>query len=223
MTHDDSLAKVTVAPWLYAIVVPLQRLLMSLYFSRIVIQGFEHLPINGPVILAPKHYSRWDPLALALLSVEPLWFMTNANQFEGIQGWLLQRLGAFPVDLAHPKVSSYRYAIHLLKARKKLMLFPEGGIVRDQLLRPIKPGLARLTLQAEAALGGEKIPVVPIAISYSPDALFRSGITIRITPPLYAADYQQENDKQTAVAFTEALQTALIEALEQIKTSPQKY
>jgi hypothetical protein len=37
--------------------------------------------------------------------------MTNANQFEGFQGWLIQRLGAFPVDLNHPKVSSFRVAI----------------------------------------------------------------------------------------------------------------
>jgi len=43
----------------------------------------------------------------------------------------LQRLGAFPIDVNHPKIASFRYAIERLQARKKLMLFPEGGIVRD--------------------------------------------------------------------------------------------
>ena len=99
---------------------------LKLYFGDIVIRGLEHLPESGSVVLAPKHFSRWDPVVLASLSNEPLRFMTNANQFEGFQGWLIQRLGAFPIDLNHPKVSSFRCAIELLQAGKKLVIFPEG-------------------------------------------------------------------------------------------------
>uniref|UniRef100_A0ACD5GP18 Lysophospholipid acyltransferase family protein n=1 Tax=Desertifilum tharense IPPAS B-1220 TaxID=1781255 RepID=A0ACD5GP18_9CYAN len=86
----------------------------------------ENLPDTGPVVLAPKHYSRWDPLAIALLSIEPLYFMTNANQFSGVQGWFIQRLGAFPVELNRPSLSSLRCAVELLQQGKKLVLFPEG-------------------------------------------------------------------------------------------------
>ncbi len=115
---STSVDRVSVVPWLYWLLVPLHRIFLSLYFGQIIIEGMEHLPAQGPIVLAPKHYSRWDPLLIALLSLEPLWFMTNANQFSGVQGWLIQRLGAFPVDLSHPKVSSFRYAIELLHAKK---------------------------------------------------------------------------------------------------------
>lgn len=207
--------RVAVSPWLYWLLLPLHRLFLSLYFASIVIHGTKHLPTQGPVVLAPKHYSRWDPFVLAVLSTEPLWFMTNSNQFSGVQGWFLWRLGAFPVDVNHPKVASFRVAIGLLQARKKLMLFPEGGIVRDQPVRPLKPGLARLVLQAEAsALEPLQIPIVPIAIQYQPAPGWRSHITITISPPLHTADYRQSTDKQTAQAITTALEAALLKALE---------
>ena len=214
MTHDV-LDQVSVAPWLYWSLLPIHRLFLSLYFRQIVIEGFEHLPTNGPAVLAPKHYSRWDPVVLELLSLEPFWFMANANQFAGLQGWLIRRLGAFPMDLAHPKVSSFRYAIALLESGKKLVLFPEGGIVRDQPLRPLKPGLGRLVLQAESVVGFP-IPVVPIAIHYQPEAGWRATVRIHITPPLYLADCRQGNDKQTAQMFTENLQKSLLDGLRAI-------
>jgi 1-acyl-sn-glycerol-3-phosphate acyltransferase len=211
---SDSPIHASVEPWLYWLLLPLHRLLLSLFFGSIVIKGIKHLPTQGAMVLAPKHYSRWDPVVLALLSVEPLWFMTNANQFSGWQGWLLPRLGAFPVDVNHPKIASLRYAIERLQAGKKLVLFPEGGIVRNQPLRSLKPGLARLVLQAEA-LSSEprQIPIVPIAIHYQPAPVWRSHITITISAPLYASDYRQSTDKQTAQALTDALEAALLKSL----------
>lgn len=207
----------SVTPWLYWTLFPVHRIFLSLYFGQIIFQGYENLPEAGPVVLAPKHFSRWDPLVISLLSTEPLRFMTNANQFEGFQGWLIERLGAFPVDLNHPTVSTMRCAIELLQAGKKLVMFPEGGIVRDQPLRPIKTGLARLVLQAEAKIPeGVAIPIVPIAIRYDPGANPCANILINISSPLYSHAYRQENDKQTAVALTQALQDSLLQGLEDI-------
>ena len=210
----------SVMPWLYWTLFPVHRIFLSLYFGQIIFQGSENLPESGPVVLAPKHFSRWDPLVISLLSTEPLRFMTNANQFEGFQGWLIERLGAFPVDLNHPTVSTMRCAIELLQAGKKLVMFPEGGIVRDQPLRPLKTGLARLVLQAEAKIPeGVAIPIVPIAIRYDPGANWCANILINISSPLYSHEYRQENDKQTAVALTQALQDSLLKGLENINSS----
>ena len=221
MKHLPPAASVT--PWLYWSIFPVHRAFLNLYFGQIVTQGLEYLPESGPVVLAPKHFSRWDPLVLALLSTEPLWFMTNANQFEGFQGWLIQRLGAFPVDLSHPTVSSRRCAIELLQAGKKLVMFPEGGIVRDQPLRSLKTGLARLVLQAEAmAPEGLAIPIVPIALRYDPGAYPRARIFINISSPLYSQEYRQKNDKQTAVALTQALEVALLRELDQTNSLSEK-
>lgn len=170
-------------------------------------------------MLAPKHFSRWDALIVAMLSREPLRFMANANQFTGLQGWLIERLGAFPVDTTHAQLSSLRHALELLYSGHKLVLFPEGGIVQDQILRPLKPGLARLVVQAEATapapLAPLNIPIVPIALRYHPGPCRGADIFIHISPPLYTRQYQQGNERQTAQALTKALQVALIAGLDE--------
>ena len=206
----------SVAPWLYWPLAPIRHVFLGLYFGRITIYGCEHLPEQGPLVLAPKHFSRWDALIVAKLSRKPFRFMANANQFTGLQGWLIERLGAFPVDTTHPQLSSLRHALELLHDGHKLVLFPEGGIVQDQILRPLKPGLARLVVQAEATAPGPlTIPIVPIALRYHPGAYRGADIFIHISPPLYTRQYQQGNERQTAQALTKALQIALISGLEE--------
>jgi len=141
--------------------------------------------------------------------------MTNANQFTGLQGWLIRRLGAYPVELTHPQLSSLRHTIELLHAGHKLVIFPEGGIVRDQPLRPLKTGLARLVLQAEATDPHSRtIPIIPIALRYDPGAYVGATVFVHISSPLYTQPYRQKNDKQTAQVLTQALQAALLAGLE---------
>lgn len=211
----------TVKPWLYWTLFPIHRAFLRLYFSSITIQGLENLPEKGAMILASKHFSRWDPLVLSLLSAEPLRFMTNANQFEGLQGWLIERLGAFPVNLSRPTVSSLRGAINLIHNGRKLVIFPEGGIVREQPLRSFKPGLARLVLQAEATASDNlQIPIVPIALCYTPTASFRAKISVNIGSPLYTDQYRKDSDKQTAQAITKGLYAAILQNLESSQVAP---
>jgi 1-acyl-sn-glycerol-3-phosphate acyltransferase len=198
----------TIAPWLYWSLLPVHRLFLSMYFSQIVIHTHHNLPTQGPVVLAVKHFSRWDPVIIGLLSTMPLYFLTNANQFSGIQGWFLDRLGAFPVDVDQPKLASLRTVVTLLQQGKKLVVFPEGGIVKDQPLRPLKPGLARLVLQAEKAVQSA-IPIVPIAIRYRPTDRVRARIDLTVCSPLHSPNYTQATDKQTALALTEALERSL--------------
>lgn len=203
-----------VAPWLYWSLFPIHRLFMRLYFGQITVQGWEHLPRQGPAVFAVKHFSRWDPLVISLLSREPLRYMTNANQFAGVQGWMIQRLGGFAVDIARPQLSSLRHTVELLHQRKKLVIFPEGGIVRDQLLRSLKPGLARLVLQAETTAPEPlAVPIFPISLLYYPEDRRGAQIFLQITSALYTQDYRQENEKQTAQALTQALEAALIHGL----------
>jgi 1-acyl-sn-glycerol-3-phosphate acyltransferase len=147
--------------------------------------------------------------------------MTNANQFSGIQGWLIQRVGAFPIDLGKPQLASLRKTVELLQQKEKLVIFPEGGIVRDQPLRDLKPGLARLVLQAERTASPPlSIPIVPIALHYHPTAGFRSSLTVQILPPLYSRDFERGGDKQTAQALTAGLEAALRQGLAALNTPP---
>src|SRR5437763_10229098 len=87
-----------VNPLLYWSVRALLQPLFFLYFrmSRI---GREHLPRRGPLILAANHRSFLDPFCIGMLVRRPVYFMAKREPFEQRwPGWLLPRLGRFPLD-----------------------------------------------------------------------------------------------------------------------------
>jgi 1-acyl-sn-glycerol-3-phosphate acyltransferase len=136
--------------------------------------------------------------------------MTNANQFIGPQGWLIQRLGAFAIDLERPQLSSLRHTILLLRQGHRVVIFPEGGIVRDQLLRPLKPGLARLVLQAEHSPDLKvPIPIIPVAIHYHPMPQWQAIVRVDIGEPIQRIEDSSLPEKVRAEQLTERLETTL--------------
>jgi len=205
-----------VSPWVSSLVYPLGRyVVLPIYFGKILVTGRENIPKEGPIIMAPTHRSRWDPLMLGYaagrdITGRNMHFMVSANEMLGIQGWFIRRLGGFPVDTGHPGISTIRHSVELLQNKEVLVVFPEGNIFRENRIQPLKPGFARIALQAESSLGNLGIKIVPINIKYS-QAIPHSGcdITIRIGCPLQVADYQSENVKRSAQRLTEDLETAL--------------
>ncbi|GAB4381707.1 MAG: 1-acyl-sn-glycerol-3-phosphate acyltransferase [Elainellaceae cyanobacterium] len=188
--------------------------LLPSYF-RIKITGQEHLPTDGPVILAPTHRSRWDALLVPyaagrFVTGRDIHFMVTADEMKGLQGWLIQRLGGFPVNPRQPAIASLRHGVEVLQNQEMMVIFPEGGIFRDKHLHPLKPGLARLALQAEAGQPGLGIKIVPISIDYNQTIpTWGCRVNIDIGEPIEVADYMQGNAKQNAPKLTADLESAL--------------
>lgn len=205
----------TVSPWVYPIIASGNRVLQRTFFGPLIVQGREHLPLHGPAVLAIKHYSRWDPLVIAQLQPKAIRFMSNANQFSGIQGWVIRRCGSFPIDLARPQKSSIKHMIELLHLGEMVGIFPEGGIVRDQPLRSLKPGTARLILQAESSAPQPiAIPITPIAIRYVPEAQWGATVYVDIAPAFSSKEFEAISDKARAVQMTQHLERVLRDRLQ---------
>ncbi|WP_017718098.1 lysophospholipid acyltransferase family protein [Kamptonema formosum] len=206
-----------VSPWLMSLLYPLGRFaVLPFYFGRIEVTGQEHLPNDGPVILAPSHRSRWDALIVPYAAGRHVTgrhprFMVSADEVQGLQGWFIRRLGGFPVNIKQPGISSLRHGVELLLNRQMLVIFPEGGIFRDGQLHRLKPGLARIAMQAESSQPGLGAKIVPVSIRYGqliPG--WGCGVSIHIGEPLQVADYCcQESTKQSAQKLTDALEAAI--------------
>jgi 1-acyl-sn-glycerol-3-phosphate acyltransferase len=201
--------------WLVPLCYALCRLILPLFFKRIEIVGQENLPLENSVVLAPTHRSRWDGILVAfatgrLVTGRDMHFMVTSDEAIGLQGWILKRLGGFPINPKNPSVASLRYGIKVLQDREMMVVFPEGNIFRDRHIQPLKPGLIRLALQAESTQPGLGVKVVPITMSYS-HRIPRWGceVTIRIGKPIEVANYKNENSKQNAKQLAGDLTTAL--------------
>jgi 1-acyl-sn-glycerol-3-phosphate acyltransferase len=203
-------------PWLLSIVYPLGcRIVMPGYFGHIEVAGREHIPTEGPVILAPTHRARWDALLVPYaagrwVTGRDLRFMVTADEVKGLQGWLIRRLGGFAVNPKQPTISSLRRGVEILQNGEMLVIFPEGGIFRDDQVHPLKPGLGRIAIQAEASKPGLGVKILPITLRYS-EALpgWRSDVSIQIGAPLAVSNYMEGSAKQEAKRLTADLETAL--------------
>jgi 1-acyl-sn-glycerol-3-phosphate acyltransferase len=210
------------SPWLTPIAYPLAcRILLPAYFRQIEVIGRHNLPTSGPAILAPTHRSRWDALLMGYaagrwVTGRDLRFMVSANEVSGVQGWFIRRLGGFPLNPDKPSIASLRHGLEILLNGEVLVVFPEGAIFRDYQVHHLKPGLARMALQAEAMQPGLGIKIVPISFHYdNPEVRWRSRVNILIGTPLEVSDCQGPSTKQNAKLLTTNLRSAL-EELDQI-------
>jgi glycerol-3-phosphate dehydrogenase (NAD(P)+) len=141
-----------------------------LYF-RLARIGREHIPGSGPVLLAANHRSFLDPFVIGALTRRPVYYMAKRELFERRwQAWLLNGLGAFPVDRGAGDEHAMATARAILERGDCVVIFPEGTRVRPGPLGRPHRGVGRLALQTGAR-------VVPVAVMGTEDV--RRGWRVR--------------------------------------------
>ena len=146
-----------VNPLIYWLVRGVLQPFFHLYFrlSRI---GREHIPAEGPVILASNHRSFLDPFIIATLARRPLYYVAKEELFRRpLLAWLLNNLGAFPVRRGEGDADMIETAKAILGRGDAVLMFPEGTRIRPGSLGRPRRGVGRLALETGA-------PVVPVAI-----------------------------------------------------------
>jgi 1-acyl-sn-glycerol-3-phosphate acyltransferase len=135
-------------------------------------------------MLCPNHANRHDPqvmFAFSKLVKEDFNFVAAREVFDwnnGRNGWLLQRVGAFSVVRGAADRESFKTSRRIIsEGKKKLVLFPEGEISRqNDTLMPLESGAAQLCFWAvddfEKSKSGQNgqsdyIFLVPLAIKYT--------------------------------------------------------
>lgn len=128
-----------------------------LYF-RMTRVGLEHVPKHGPVIIASNHRSFLDPFVIACMARRPMYYVAKKELFlRSWQGWILNALGAFPVDRGAGDGDMIETAKAILARGDIVLIFPEGTRVRPGALGQPKRGVGRLALETG-------VPVVPMAV-----------------------------------------------------------
>lgn len=128
-----------------------------IYFrlSRI---GREHIPAEGPVIIAANHRSFLDPFVIATMARRPMYYVAKQELFlSRLQAWVLNALGAFPVRRGAGDADMIDTAKAILARGDIVLIFPEGTRIRPGSLGKPKRGVGRLALESGA-------PVVPVAV-----------------------------------------------------------
>jgi len=121
--------------------------------------GREHIPSKGPVIIAANHRSFLDPFVIGTMVRRPMYYVAKKELFlNRWQGWVLNALGAFPVDRGAGDVETINTAKAILERGDIVLIFPEGTRIRPGSLGRPHRGVGRLALESGA-------PVVPVAVT----------------------------------------------------------
>jgi len=138
---------------------------------RMARTGREHIPAEGPLILAANHRSFLDPFVIGMMTRRPLHFVAKRELFtHRLTAWFLNSLGAFPIERGNGDEGAMATARAILENGGAVLIFPEGTRIRPGGLGRPRRGVGRLALETGA-------PVVPIAIHGTEDV--RRGWRIR--------------------------------------------
>ena len=160
MDHSDLHARARrrgVNPIVYWLMRSLLQPFAHLYWrlSRI---GREHIPAQGPFIIAANHRSFLDPFVIALMARRPIYFMTKKEAFiNRPAAWLLSSLGAYPIDRGGSDQDAMATTKAILERGDGVLIFPECTRTRPGALGRPKRGVGRLALEAG-------VPIVPVAV-----------------------------------------------------------
>ena len=186
---------------------PLNRFFTCIYYivgvvanilHPVSVEGMERLPENG-VLLCPNHSSNWDPILVALkLPVNyRLHIMAKEELFRFKPlGWILRKVGAFPVSRGNNDIQSVKMAIQAIKAGDNLLIFPEGTVIRngigcaDGLPAHAKGGVAMIGVRTGAAL-------VPVFVDGEKKLFHRTRIIFgEVYQPVYTGRHGTSEEMQ---------------------------
>lgn len=218
--------KTFVFRFLAGIVLPFMYLV-----GRYRIQQGENLPLTGPVVVAPNHYSEIDPLVVGLA----IWKLGRSPRYLGkaslfsvpVLGWFLRKSGQIPVERAGSRShSALAAAKQLADNNLVVVVYPEGTLTRDPDLWPMrgKTGAVRLALTAG-------VPLVPVAQWGAQQILPRYGkrfsffprknVDIRFGEPVDLSRFQNRPLNSTTLAdATEVLMAAMTGLLADLRGEP---
>ncbi|MGE5829461.1 MAG: lysophospholipid acyltransferase family protein [Micromonosporaceae bacterium] len=129
------------------------------------VEGGDHVPDEGPAIIASNHISFSDSIFMPLMVKRKVTFVAKAEYFtgRGLKGWLTRLffagVGTIPVDRAGGRAAQAAIdtGLRVLREGRLFGIYPEATRSHDGRLYRGKTGVARLALESGA-------PVIPVAM-----------------------------------------------------------
>jgi 1-acyl-sn-glycerol-3-phosphate acyltransferase len=175
-------------------------------FSRVEYCGCEHLPPEGPVIVATNHMSRMDTLFLFINPARTDITALVADKYlkYPIFNLILKSGGVIWLDRDKADFGAFRKAREVLKEGVSLGIAPEGTRSRTGQLLEGKPGTAMLAASTQT-------PVVPVGIAGT-DTFFKDllhfrkpRVRVSFGPALHLAPLERDTREAQLNAYTEEI------------------
>jgi 1-acyl-sn-glycerol-3-phosphate acyltransferase len=142
--------------WVYELVRVLLTPYLLIFFRARCIDS-DKIPVEGPAIITPNHFSFLDHFFVAVYSRRKVHFMAKSQLFKRPMQFIYTHGGVFPVRRGQRDTKSMEVAKTILGRGDLVVMYAEGGRSRSGELGEAKPGVGKLALETG-------VPVVPTAI-----------------------------------------------------------
>jgi 1-acyl-sn-glycerol-3-phosphate acyltransferase len=130
----------------------------TILIYRVRAIGVENVPKQGPLVLAPNHFSQMDHFFAGVYLRRKIRFMAKSQLFgPPVLTYIYKHGGVFPVRRGHHDEEAIETARILVEQGEMLLVYAEGGRSRSGELGKPKPGIGRIALETGA-------PIVPVCI-----------------------------------------------------------
>lgn len=158
------------ATWPYQLLYRIGWLLIAWttkVYTRMSVEGREHLPTEGAYLFAPSHRSYIDTPISAAVQTRRMRFMGKDTMWKHERlGRLFSALGAFPVTRGSVDREALKRCVEILNDGEPLVIYPEGERKDGPVIQPLFDGVAFIASKA-------KVPIVPVGIGGSANAMPR--------------------------------------------------
>ncbi len=175
----------------------------------VTVEGAEHVPTDGPAIIAPNHLSFCDSVFVPAALPRRVWAIGKG---EYMDDWktkhLFPAMGMIPVDRSGGDAAQEALdtAARVLDGGHLFMIYPEGTRSRSGNLHKGRTGAARLALRCNA-------PIIPVGhtgtVEVQPPDTFmmspRKPVTVRFGAPMRPEDHGDPGDPRLLRVFTDAV------------------
>jgi len=183
---------------------------------RIRVEGREHVPRRGPVILAANHRSFLDSLFLPLaIGWRRMTFVAKAEYFERRRtAWFFRGVGQIPIQRTGGAASeaALSAATSVLRRGEAFGIYPEGTRTRDGFTHRGHTGVARLALATGA-------PIVPVGLVGTAEAQPTDAklprlwqpVAVRFGNPIRPDRYGEDTDGLALRALTDEVMFEIVQ------------
>jgi 1-acyl-sn-glycerol-3-phosphate acyltransferase len=187
------------------------RMMLRSQYRQIEVEGAEHVPAEGPLLIVANHFSSLvDSMALLHASPRPASFLAKAPLWKsGLLRPFLNAVGAVPVyrpeDVAENEgrgtranLQTFEACRERLQAGGSIALFPEGVSQPQPRLMPVRTGAARIALDVQAP-----VAILPAGLVYEPAPRDRRGeLLVRFGPPFTVNGWDGFPSRRAAITET---------------------
>lgn len=139
------------------------------------VEGGEHIPTDGPFILAPVHRSNVDFMVVLLCAKRRMRYLAKDTLWKPGWGRLFSALGGIPVARGTADREALRACIAVIEMGEPLVVFPEGTRQEGPEVRELFDGPAFVQARTGA-------PIVPVGIGGSAQAMPKGAKSIHRVP-----------------------------------------